>query len=62
MMRAVNKLAAGISKSHIHLGTDEAASPQPVSPQPLSRQLSNVHLGDAIDKNQSNSKPSNAEI
>jgi hypothetical protein len=39
MMRAVNRLAAGLSKSHIHLGTEEADSPRA-----LSKAASNTNL------------------
>jgi serine/threonine protein kinase len=64
MMKAVNKLAAGISKSHIHLGTDEAASPTPASPTPLSPQAMSRQISKAqMDlPPTSNSKPSNAAI
>lgn len=39
MMKAVNKLASGITKSQIHLGTDES-----ISPMPLSRAVSSSNL------------------
>ena len=45
VIKAVNKLAAGISKSHIHLGTEES-----VSPGSLSRASSSLNLSEGPQK------------